>query len=159
MQFPVLDHINASADIWAEIWRKQVNLGLIPYYMFVPRDTGAQEYFAVSLEKAYRIYSEAYGKVSGMCRTVRGPSMSFDPGKIHIIGITEVNGEKVFALRFIQARNPKWVNQIFFAKYNPEAMWLNDLEPAFGAKEFFFMPELDLMYESQHDLYHAEGVH
>ena len=158
-QSPVLDHINASADIWAEMWRKQVNLGLIPYYMFVARDTGAQEYFAVSLEKAYRIYSEAYGKVSGICRTVRGPSMSCDPGKIHIIGITEVNGEKVFALRFIQARKPKWVNQIFFAKYNPEAMWLNDLEPAFGAKEFFFMPELDQMYESQHDLYHAEGVH
>lgn len=158
-QSPILNNINADADLWASMWRKQVDLGLIPYYMFVARDTGAQDYFAISLEKAYQIYSEAYSKVSGICRTVRGPSMSSDPGKVHVIGVTEVNGEKVFALRFIQARNTAWVNKIFFAKYDPKALWLNDLVPAFGEKEFFFIKELDQMRNSQHDLCHAEGVH
>src|SRR5690606_31640315 len=38
-QSPVLGHINADASVWAEMWRKQVNLNCIPYYMFVPRDT------------------------------------------------------------------------------------------------------------------------
>lgn len=157
-QSPVLKHINASGDIWAEMWRKQVHMGLIPYYMFIARDTGAQDYFAVSLEDAYHIYNDAYNQVSGISRTVRGPSMSCDPGKVHVIGITEVQGQKVFALRFIQARNPAWVNQIFFAKYDPNAYWLSDLVPAFE-DEFFFINELNAMYESQHDLCHTEGVH
>lgn len=158
-QSPILKHINDSGEIWAKMWRKQVDLGLVPYYMFIARDTGAQEYFAVDLETAYNTYNDAYNQVSGICRTVRGPSMSCDPGKLHIIGITQVRGEKVFALRFIQARNPQWVNQIFFAKYRPDAYWLSDLEPAFNDREFFFINELNEMRLSQHDLCHTEGVH
>ncbi|MBN1924411.1 MAG: lysine 2,3-aminomutase [Prolixibacteraceae bacterium] len=158
-QSPVLKHINDSGKIWAEMWRKQVDLGLIPYYMFIARDTGSHEYFALSLEEAYNIYNDAYNSVSGICRTVRGPSMSCDPGKLHIIGVTEVMGQKVYALRFIQARKPEWVNKIFFAKYSSDAYWLSDLEPAFGEKEFFFTKELNEMRSSQHDLCHTEGVH
>lgn len=158
-QSPVLKHINDSGDIWAKMWRKQVDLGLIPYYMFVARDTGAKEYFGVNLERVYKIYNDAYNQVSGICRTIRGPSMSCDPGKLHIVGITEIKGQKVFALRFIQARNRDWVNQIFFAKYRPDAYWLSDLEAAFDDEKFFFIDELNEMRQSQHDLCHAEGVH
>ncbi len=157
-QSPVLNHINADGEVWGEMWRKQVSMGLIPYYMFVARDTGAQDYFAVTLDKAIKIYNDAYTHVSGICRTVRGPSMSSDPGKIHMLGVSEVNGEKVFVMRFIQGRNPEWVNQIFFAKYNPDALWISDLEPAFGEKEFFFMKEFNQMRNSQHDLEHTERV-
>ena len=157
-QSPVLNHINASGDVWAKMWKSQVNLGLIPYYMFIARDTGAQDYFAVSLDNVVKIYNEAYAHVSGICRTVRGPSMSSDPGKIHMLGVTEVKGEKVFVMRFIQARNPEWVNRVFFAKYNPDALWLSDLEPALGDDEFFFMKEFNAMRNSQHDLEHTERV-
>jgi len=31
------------------MWKEQVRLGMVPYYMFIARDTGAQEFFAVSL--------------------------------------------------------------------------------------------------------------
>jgi len=158
-QSPVLKHINDSGDTWARMWRKQVDMGLIPYYMFIARDTGAQDFFAVPLDQAFAIYNAAYNQVSGICRTVRGPSMSCDPGKLHIIGLAEVNGEKVFVLRFIQARKPEWVNRIFFARYRPDAYWLSDLEPAFGEKEFFFWNELNEIRSSQHDLCHTEGVH
>jgi KamA family protein len=48
-QSPVLNHINAGADLWASMWKQQVSLGMIPYYMFVARDTGASEYFALPL--------------------------------------------------------------------------------------------------------------
>ncbi|MDA3817183.1 MAG: lysine 2,3-aminomutase [Prolixibacteraceae bacterium] len=157
-QSPVLKHINADGEVWGKMWRKQVSMGLIPYYMFVARDTGAQDYFAITLDKAINIYNDAYTHVSGICRTVRGPSMSSDPGKIHMLGVTEVNGEKVFVMRFIQGRNPEWVNRIFFAKYNPDALWISDLEPAFGEKEFFFMKEFNDMRNSQHDLEHTEAV-
>ena len=76
--------------------------------------------------------------MTGLARTVRGPSMSATPGKVLVDGITEVNGEKVFILKFLQGRDPSWVGKTFFAKYDPKASWLNHLEPVFGEKEFFF---------------------
>lgn len=137
-QSPIMKNINDKPAIWSEMWREQVNLGIIPYYMFIARDTGAQDYFAVSLNRAWKIYTEAYKNVSGLCRTVRGPSMSCEPGKIHIIGVANIHGEKVFVMKFIQARDERWVNQPFFAKYDPDAVWISDLIPAFGEDNFFF---------------------
>ena len=140
-QSPLLKHINDDPLAWKEMWTKQVGMGMIPYYMFVARNTGAQHYFAVPLERAYEIFHEAYRNLSGLARTVRGPSMSAHPGKVAIDGITEINGEKVFVLHFIQGRLADWVNRPFFAKYDPDAIWLTDLVPAFGEKEFFYKPE------------------
>ena len=143
-QAPVLRHINDNADDWARMWTKEVALGIYPYYMFVERDTGAKAYFELPLVEAWRIYRDAMKQVSGLARTARGPSMSAGPGKVEIQGVTEINGEKVFVLRFIQGRNPDWVQQPFFAKYDPSATWLDDLRPAL-AEEFFFESEYRAM--------------
>jgi len=145
-QSPLLAHINDDANMWAEMWQKQVQLGCIPYYMFVVRDTGAQHYFGVPLVKAQEIFRTAYRKVSGLARTVRGPSMSATPGKVHVLGISEINGKKVIVLQFLQGRNPDWVGRPFFAKYDEKAIWLDDLKPAFG-DEFFFEQELRNKYK------------
>jgi len=142
-QSPVLRHINDRPDLWAEMWRRQVELGCIPYYMFVARDTGAKHYFELPIAECQTIFRKAYQKVSGICRTVRGPSMSDHAGKIQILGVNEAGGEKLFVLRFIQGRNPDWVATPFFAKFNPTATWFDQLVPAFGEKEFFFEPELE----------------
>ena len=48
-------------------------------------------------------------------------------------------------LRFIQGRNPNWVQRPFFARYDEEATWLHHLKPAFGEEKFFFEEELDQM--------------
>ena len=140
-QSPILNHINASADVWARMWKKQVEMGMIPYYMFMARDTGAQDYFGVNMQTASDIFREAYSQISGICRTVRGPSMSAGPGKVLINGTAEVKGKKVYVLTFIQGRLADWVGKPFFAEYDPEALWLNDLKPAFGEKEFFYEKE------------------
>ncbi|MCK8516204.1 lysine 2,3-aminomutase [Methylonatrum kenyense] len=140
-QGPLLNHINNDPADWAALWRKQVRLGIIPYYMFVERDTGARRYFEVPLARAWEVYRQAMKQVSGLGRTARGPSMSADPGKVEIQGVTEIHGEKVFVLRFIQGRNPDWVQRPFFARFDPEATWLNQLRPAFGDKEFFYEAE------------------
>lgn len=141
-QSPLLNHINAKPEIWSTMWQKQVELGLIPYYMFIARDTGAQKYFGVSLVNAWEIFQKAYIKVSGICRTVRGPSMSCTPGKVRIVGVSEIRGEKTFVLEFIQGRDSNWVARPFFAKYDRKAVWMDDLKPAFGNDEFFFEEEL-----------------
>ncbi len=137
-QSPLLKHINDKPELWTEMWRKQVDLGCIPYYMFIARDTGSKRYFEIPLEKCWNIFRRAYRQVSGLCRTVRGPSMSDHPGKIQVLGVQEAAGEKVFVLRFIQGRNPAWVDIPFFAEYNPHATWFSDLKPAFGKEKFFF---------------------
>jgi KamA family protein len=139
-QAPLIRSINDDPATWAGMWRTQVRMGMVPYYMFVERDTGPQEYFAVPLAAGYQIFREAYRGVSGLCRTVRGPSMSATPGKLCVDGITEVAGEKVFVLHMIQARDPDLVGKPFFARYNPDATWLSDLEPAFASR-FPFEPD------------------
>jgi len=144
-QSPLLAHINDDANMWTEMWQKQVSLGCIPYYMFVVRDTGAQHYFGVPLVKAEKIFRTAFRKVSGLARTVRGPSMSATPGKVHVLGVSEINGQKVMALQLLQGRESEWVGVPFFAKYDENAKWLDDLKPAFGER-FFFEDELETKY-------------
>lgn len=136
-QSPVLRHINDNANAWAKMWQKQVELGCVPYYMFVVRDTGAQHYFGIPLVRAYDLFQEAYQKVSGLARTVRGPSMSANPGKIQVLGVQVVGGKKVIMLNMLQARNPKLALQPFFAEYDEDAIWIDDLKPAFADKFIF----------------------
>jgi L-lysine 2,3-aminomutase len=144
-QSPLVKNVNDSPDVWARMWKEQVKLGCIPYYFFVERNTGAKDYFSIPLYRAYQIYREAYQELSGLSRTVRGPSMSALPGKVSIEGITQVNGEKVFVLTLLQARNPEWVKRPFFAKYNEKATWITDLRPAFGKDKFFYQDEMNQM--------------
>jgi KamA family protein len=152
-QSPVFKNINDSPEIWSTMWRRQVKLGCIPYYMFIARDTGAQHYFSVTLERAWQIFRSAYSEVSGLARTVRGPSMSCGPGKIQVLGVTEIANQKVFILRFIQGRNKDWVQRPFFAEYKPDATWIDDLKPAFGEKEFFFEKEYRENFFATHEDY------
>lgn len=137
-QAPLIRHVNDNSDVWKSLWRDEVRLGAIPYYMFVERDTGAQKYFEVPLARAYDIFRDAYSRVSGLARTVRGPSMSTLLGKIVIDGTPEILGRRVFALRFLQARDPAWVGKPFFAQFDPRATWFDALKPAFGESAFFY---------------------
>lgn len=142
-QAPLIRHVNDDPMVWSEMWRLSVRLGMVPYYMFVERDTGPKEYFRLSLRKSHRIYREAIQRVSGLSRTVRGPSMSAFPGKIQVLGTAQLGREKVFVLQFLQARQPDWVGRPFFATWDPEASWLDELRPAFGRQHFFFESEAD----------------
>jgi KamA family protein len=146
-QSPLLAHINDNPQVWAEMWQKQVNLGCIPYYMFITRDTGAQDYFGVPLVRAQEIFRDAYQKVSGLARTVRGPSMSANPGKIQVLGTVDIGKKKAIVMRFLQGRNPKWVQRPFLAKYNERAVWINELEP-FSGKQFFYEDELERLLKT-----------
>ncbi len=137
-QAPIVAHVNDNANTWAKMWTEQVKVGAVPYYMFVERDTGAKHYFAIPLAKALNIFNDAYRQVSGLARTVRGPSMSATPGKVLVDGIEEIDGEKTFLLKFIQGRDPSWVGRIFRAKYDEHANWMDQLKPASGSEKFFF---------------------
>jgi hypothetical protein len=131
------------------MWRRQAALGAVPYYLFVERDTGPKQYFQVPLARGLRIFTTAYSEVSGRARTVRGPSMSATAGKVLVDGVATVDGDRVFVLKMVQARDPEWVNRVFFARFDSQATWLDELRPAFGDHQFFFDPYIRAMYEGR----------
>lgn len=141
VQAPLLRGINDSAETWARLWEDEVACGMIPYYMFVERDTGPRAFFEVPLAEAFDVFREAYARVSGIARTVRGPVMSAAPGKVQVDGVAEIGGRRVFQLSFLQGRNPDWVRRPFFAEYDARAVWLDGLKPAFGQRRFFYEKE------------------
>ena len=49
-------------------------------------------------------------------------------------------------LKFVQGRNPDWANQVFFAKYDENAHWIDDLEPAF-CDRWWWQDELEEMQQ------------
>jgi L-lysine 2,3-aminomutase len=136
-QAPIVRHVNDRSDTWADMWCTMTRLGVSPYYMFVERDTGASNYFELPLYEAYHVYRDAFASVSGLAKTARGPVMSATPGKVVIDGIATIAGSKVFCCRFIQARNPDWVGRPFFAQYDEQAKWFDDLRPAFDRQWFW----------------------
>ncbi|RMD87910.1 MAG: 4Fe-4S cluster-binding domain-containing protein [Calditrichaeota bacterium] len=146
-QAPLIRGINDSAEVWRDMWKMQVRLGMIPYYMFIERDTGAQHYFSVPLGRAYQIFTEAYSQVSGLAKTVRGPSMSAWPGKVLIDGVVGQGETQRFLLKFIQCRNPQLINKPFYAKFDETATWLDDLELEPALKEA--LDEMEAEYEEQ----------
>jgi len=137
-QAPLLRHINDSSDVWRDMWKTQVTLGIVPYYMFIARDTGPKEYFKVPIAHALELFNHAYSRISGLGRTVRGPSMSTTSGKVLVDGKMTVGGKRMLVLKMLQCRNPDWVGRTFLAEYDETAAWIDDLTPAFGHDAFFF---------------------
>lgn len=139
-QSPCVRYVNDSPQTWARMWTQQVRLGCVPYYMFIARSTGPEDYFRLSAARLLDIYTDALKQCSGLIRTARGPSKSMIAGKLGILGTSTIQGQKVFALKFFQARNPAWLEEVFYAKYDPEAE-LEQLKPAF-ADEFPYVKEM-----------------
>ncbi|GHH24502.1 KamA family radical SAM protein [Streptomyces rubradiris] len=136
-QAPLVRHVNDDPAVWARMWRTMTNLGVVPYYMFVERDTGASQYFELPLRRAVSVYRDAISAVSGLERTARGPVMSASPGKVVLDGTARIAGQDVFCCRFLQARDPDWVGRPFFAKLDEHAVWFDDLKPAFDEPWFW----------------------
>jgi KamA family protein len=139
-QAPLIRGINDDPGTWTRLWRTGLDLGVVPYYMFVERDTGPRNYFEVPLARGWQIFREAWSQMSGLGRTVKGPVMSATPGKVLVDGVTEVAGRRVFALRYVQARDPELVGRPFFADFDPRATWFDQLTPASPEHRELFQP-------------------
>ena len=128
-QAPIIRGVNDDPAAWSRMWAEQVRLGRVPYYMFVARPTGAWNHFAVPLGEATETFAAAYRSVSGLARTVRGPCMSTEAGKVVVEGDAVVAGQRVFVMSFIQARDPDACRRPFLMRYDPDATWADQLEP------------------------------
>jgi KamA family protein len=129
-QAPIMRGINDDAATWQQLWSTQLNLGMVPYYMFMARDTGPREYFEVPIPRAADVFQRAYRTLPGLARTVRGPVMSTAPGKIVVDGPCGDDG--LFSVRFLQARDARLVGRPFQVSMRPDAAWADQLSPAPG---------------------------
>lgn len=127
-QSPILRHINDSSMSWQQLLNQLIRLGIIPYYMFIERDTGPYDYFSIPLKKALDVYQGVMKNVSGLSKTMRGPIMSAAIGKIELRDIVTISEQDYFLLHYLQARDRNLVNKHFLAKYKSHAKWITDLE-------------------------------
>lgn len=152
-QSPMMNHIslftkdNGEVDIdrSAQNWIDLANiLGtlLIGFHsMYCARPTGEHHYYTAPLAAVEKIFNKIYRSLSSINRPSRHISMTSSAGKISLMGTTEVNGEKLFALKFTEGRNMEWIDKVFLAKYDEKENTIDHLKP-FGTSEFFFRQEL-----------------
>ncbi len=128
-QAPVLKNINNSGKIWSDMWTKQVNLGMIPYYMFVERETGPYRYFELPIAEVYDIYTNAIRYSGSLAKTVTAPVMSASQGKVHIMGIVDndISSERYFMMQYIRNRNIEETYKPFLMHYDAKATWFDQL--------------------------------
>jgi L-lysine 2,3-aminomutase len=129
-QAPVLNHINNRSEDWARMWKKQVQLGLVPYYMFIERETGPYNYFSLPLVDIYKIYQKAMRETGSFAKTVTGPVMSASKGKVQIMGIVTnpLDGSKYFMMQYIRHRNYSETFKPFLMHYDEQATWVDQLK-------------------------------
>jgi hypothetical protein len=68
-----------------------------------------------------------------------------------------VNGEKVFALKFNEARNMDWMDQVYLAKYDEKENTIDKLKP-YDTNKYFYEEELTLIEEKLADALEKEMV-
>lgn len=124
--------VNDDPATWAAMWRAQVRAGMVPYAMTMQHVTGPAVQYRVPLARAHQVFAAAYASVSGLARTVRGPVMHDQHGTLCVDWIAQAEGQKMFVLRYLQARDPRLAGEPFTAAYDPGADWPDQLQPAPG---------------------------
>ncbi len=127
-QGPLLGHVNDDVDTLAELWRREVSLGMVPYYLFLDSDAGPRDYFKVPLSRAVDLFQAAQRRSSGLARTVRGPVAYNVTDKVLINDVVDLNGEKRFVLQYIQSNQPDKAGRVFFARFDERATRYDQLD-------------------------------
>jgi len=152
-QSPIMNHISLfkdengkvdvdlSAQNWIDLGNILAMLGIGFHSMYCARPTGEHHYFTAPLADINKIFSKIYRTLASMNRPSRYITMTSSSGKISILGTAEINGEKVFALKFNEARNMEWMDRVYFAKYDEQENTIEKLKP-FGSDEYFYQKDL-----------------
>jgi lysine 2,3-aminomutase len=153
-QSPIMKHISMfegedgqidvkkSAKNWIDLANLFSRVGIGFHSMYCPRPTGESEYFTAPIAKINEIFSEIYRSLPSLNRPSRYISMTISAGKFCILGTTEVHGEKMFALKFTEARDMKWMDKVFLAKYDAKLNNVGLLTPI-DSDKFAFQDELE----------------
>ena len=152
-QSPIMNHVSLftdkngkvdvarSAQNWIDLAHILAALAVRFHSMYCARHTGEHHYFAVPLADIEKVANRIYRSLASMHRPSRYITMTTSAGKLSILGTTEVNGEKAFALKFNESRNMEWMDKVFLAKYDEHEDCVDKLAP-FDTDKYFFEDEL-----------------
>lgn len=153
-QSPIMNHISLfkdengkvdvdkSAQNWIDLGNILAMVGIGFHSMYCARPTGEHHYFTAPLADIAKVFSKVYRELASINRPSRYITMTSSAGKTSLMGTTEINGEKVFVLKFNEARNMKWMDTTYFAEYDEEENTIEKLRP-YKAEKYFYEDELD----------------
>lgn len=131
-QAPLIKGVNDSGKIWASLWKRQLELGMVPFFMFVEAGLGIAPCFRVSLARSLEIFQEAKNANSDLVQTVRGPILLDEVIWVEIVGTVGEGKGKQFVMRVIQSP-PEMGGQgeIRLIPYSDEINFTGDLQSLF----------------------------
>ncbi len=133
--------VDKSARNWIDLANVLGMLSIGFHSIYCARPTGEHHYFTAPLADVHQVFDRIYRSLSSINRPSRHLSMTTSAGKISILGTAEVGGEKVFALKFSEGRDMRWLDPVFLAKYDRQTNNVALLEP-YDTERFFFEGEL-----------------
>lgn len=126
-QSPMIAGVNDDPTVLSELFDELSYLGVPPYYIFQCRPTEGNESYSTPLERAYRIFSEAQARGSGLAKRARF-AMSHMTGKIEVIGLTD---DRIL-LKYHRAADPRRQGEVMIFKRMPDAHWFDDYPESRG---------------------------
>jgi L-lysine 2,3-aminomutase len=129
--------IDRSAQNWIDLGNVFAMLSVGFHSIYCARPTGEHHYFTVPLSEINKVFSKVYRSLPSINRPSRYITMTSSAGKTSILGTLEINGQKAFALKFNEARNMEWMDQVFLAKYDEHENTVENLIPFEGEKHFY----------------------
>jgi lysine 2,3-aminomutase len=157
-QSPIMNHIslfyneNGQVDIdrsaqnWIDLGNVLGMLGIGFHSMYCARPTGEHHYFTAPLASISKVFNKVYRSLASINRPSRYITMTSSAGKTSLLGTAVINGEKVFVLKFNEARNMEWMDTTFFAKYDEKENTIEKLIP-FNSEKYFYEDELEEIEE------------
>jgi len=129
--------VDASAGNWIDLANIIAVLGVGFHSMYCARPTGEHHYFTTPLADINKVFSKVYKTLASINRPSRYITMTSSAGKISLMGTTEIDGEKLFVLKFNEGRNMDWIDTVYLAKYDETENTIAKLKPFRGDKHFF----------------------
>jgi lysine 2,3-aminomutase len=133
--------IDRSARNWIDLGHILMMLGCQFHSIYCARPTGEHDYFTAPLKDMNLIFSKIYRSLPSEGRPSRYITMTSSAGKTSLLGTAMVNGRKVFALKFNEARNMEWMDRVFLAEYDEKQNTIEKLIP-FDGEDYFYKDEL-----------------
>lgn len=130
-QAPIVKDINDSAQDWIDLWDKEVQLGMIPYHMFVEADTDPNGCYQIPLAEAVNVFQTARKEATSIARAVRGPTFMNNNMRVEILAVENINNKEFFVLKCLQALDDKHEGKIRLYPYDETTTQIENLREVF----------------------------
>lgn len=133
--------VDKSAENWINLGNILGVLGVGFHSMYCARPTGEHHYFTTPLADINNVFSKVFKALPSVNRPSRYITMTSSAGKVSLMGTTEINGEKLFVLKFNEGRNMDWIDTVYLARYDEQETTIENLKP-YPADKHFYEDEL-----------------